>query len=149
MGPGVSARNDTPHAQAALDAVAARWNAAAAPWDAEALAAVYTADALFFGGRPGHCVGMEAIHAYFNSYEGVIRSGRMALVDQQLKCLAPACVLSQGYVDFAFELCDGQHTQSRLRTTLVLVSEDAQWRICQHHFSPTPEVPPLGQAEPH
>lgn len=139
----------TPQARAALDAVMALWNAAAAPWDADALTAVYTADALFFGGRPGHFVGAEAVQAYFQSYEGVIRSGRMALVDQHLKVLAPGCVLSQGFVDFAFELCDGQRTQSRLRTTLVLVSEDASWRICQHHFSPTPEVPPLGQAEPH
>lgn len=144
----MSTSANTLDAQRALDNVAARWNAAAAPWNADGLAAVYTADALFFGGRPGHCVGADAIHAYFKSYEGVIRSGRMVLVDQHLKCLAPACVLSQGFADFSFELGDGQSTLSRLRTTLVLVGEQGAWRIAQHHFSPTPEVPPLGQSTP-
>lgn len=129
-----------------MAAVVARWNAAAGPWNPDALAAVYTTDALFFGGRPGHCVGAGAIHAYFKSYEGVIRSGRMALVEQHLKPLAPGCVLAQGFVDFGFELSDGQSTRSRLRTTLILVAEDAAWRIAQHHFSPTPEAPPLGQS---
>lgn len=137
---------DTLQAQAALGVVAARWNAAASLWDADALAAIYTADALFFGGRPGHCVGAVAIQAYFKSYEGIIRSGRMALVEQQLKPLATGCVLAQGFAKFDFELCDGQLTRSRLRTTLILVYESATWRIAQHHFSPTPEAPPLGQS---
>lgn len=137
---------DAARAQQALDDIAARWNAAASPWRAEALAAIYTADALFFGGRPGHSVGAPAIHTYFKSYEGVIATGHMALVDQHLRCLAPSCVLSQGFVDFSFQLADGQATQSRLRTTLVLVRGEGGWLIAQHHFSPTPEVPPLGQS---
>jgi uncharacterized protein (TIGR02246 family) len=128
-----------------LNGVIARWNAAASPWSAEALSVIYTADALFFGGRPGHSVGAHAIRTYFKSYEGVIRQGRMVPVDQQFKWLAPSCFLSQGFVDFAFNLSDGQATQSRLRSTLVLVSEKGQWKIAQHHFSPTPEAPPLGQ----
>ncbi|MES2481251.1 MAG: SgcJ/EcaC family oxidoreductase [Pseudomonadota bacterium] len=134
-------------ARQALDEVAARWNVAAASWNAQALAAIYTADALFFGGRPGHSVGADAIAEYFKSYEGVIRSGRMVWVEPRLRCMAPGCVLSQGYVDFFFELADGQSTQSRLRATLVLVQDQGSWRIAQHHFSPTPEVPPLGQAK--
>jgi uncharacterized protein (TIGR02246 family) len=142
----VNATDEMVQAQQALDDIASRWNAAASPWCAEALAAIYSADALFFGGRPGHSVGAVAIHTYFMSYEGVIASGHMALVDQQLRCLAPSCVLSQGFVDFSFQLADGQSTQSRLRTTLVLVRGEDGWQIAQHHFSPTPEVPPLGQS---
>lgn len=139
---------NTPDAYSALDNVVARWNAAAAPWNADGLTTIYTADALFFGGRPGHFVGADAIRAYFTSYEGVIRAGRMVLVDQHPKCLEPSCVLSQGFADFFFELADGQSTHSRLRTTLVLVRDQGGWQIAQHHFSPTPEVPPLGQSAP-
>lgn len=141
----MSTGTDTPDAQAALDAAVVGWNAAAAPWDAEALAALYTADALFFGGRPGHGVGANAIHAYFKSYEGVIRSARMDLAEQQLKPLAPGCVLAQGFADFSFELSDGQTTRSRLRATLVLRREPDRWRILDHHFSTIPEAPPLGK----
>ena len=142
----VNSDTEAANPQQALDDVAARWNAAADPWSADALAAIYTVDALFFGGRPGHSVGAQAIHTYFKSYEGVIRSGRMLLVDQHIKCLAPSCVMSQGFVEFSFELADGQVTQSRLRTTLVMVRDQGDWQIAQHHFSTTPEVPPLGQS---
>lgn len=132
--------------QRALDDVVARWNVAAAPWTARSLAAIYNDDALFFGGRAGHSVGGEAIFEYFKSYEGVILSGSMALVDPHTRVLTLGCVLSQGFVDFSFVLADGQATRSRLRATLVLVFKHGAWRIAQHHFSPTPETPPLGQA---
>jgi uncharacterized protein (TIGR02246 family) len=131
-------------ASAALAAVEAAWNAAATPWTAAALTAVYTDDALFFGGRPGHYVGAQAIHGYFASYDGVIASGRMRLVEQEIRVLSPGVVLAQGFVDFAFVLDGPRETRSRLRTTLVLARQVDGWRICQHHFSVAPETPPLG-----
>lgn len=134
------------HDQAqALGAVEAAWNAAALAWDAQALAAIYTDDALLFGGRPGHAVGRAAIRDYFASYDGTIVSGRMALVEQQLQALAPELLLAQGYVDFAFVLAGDRHTRSSLRSTLILQRLQGTWRIRQHHFSPVPEAPPLGQ----
>ena len=63
--------------------VQAAWNAAARDWNADALTGVYTTDALFFGGRPGHATGHEAIRAYFASYDGVIQSATLELVEQQ------------------------------------------------------------------
>lgn len=140
----MNVNNEMAQAQQALDDIALRWNMAASPWCAEALAAIYSADALFFGGRPGHSVGVKAIYTYFNSYEGVIVSGNMDLLEQQLRCLSPSCVLSQGFVEFSFQLANGLATQSRLRTTLVLVRCERGWQIAQHHFSITPEAPPLG-----
>jgi uncharacterized protein (TIGR02246 family) len=136
----------SPLARAALDAVQSAWNAGARPWDPDRLADIYTQDALFWGGRPGHSVGSGAIRAYFGSYLGVIQAGTMALVEQEVRELAPGCLLAQGFVDFAFELTVGQSTRSRLRATLVLTLEDQIWKIRQHHFSPTPEAPPLGQS---
>jgi uncharacterized protein (TIGR02246 family) len=133
----------TEAACAALAIVQAAWNAAARHWDPQALAAVYTDDALFFGGRPGHAVGAGAIREYFASYDGVIESATLELVDQQFIPLSDDCFLAQGFGEFAFELSGNQQSRSRLRTTLVIARQHGEWRIRQHHFSATPESPPI------
>src|SRR5438552_13333410 len=92
--------DDTSEGRKALAAVQAAWNSAGKDWNPEALTAVYTADALFFGGRPGHSVGANPIREYFASYVGVIESGSMELVDQQIARLAAECFLAQGYGEF-------------------------------------------------
>ncbi|MFT3819298.1 MAG: SgcJ/EcaC family oxidoreductase [Rubrivivax sp.] len=120
------------------------WNAAARHWDAQALAAVYTADALFFGGRPGHAVGTEAIRAYFASYDGVIECAAMTLVEQAVIVLGPEGFLAQGHAEFDFVLTGRGASASRLRTTLLLAGTPQGWKIRQHHFSPVPAQPPLG-----
>jgi uncharacterized protein (TIGR02246 family) len=133
----------TDAAGAALAQIEAAWNAAARRWSADALTAVYTNDALFFGGRPGHSVGAAAIREYFASYEGVIDSATLALVEQQCVRLADDCFLAQGYGEFAFVLSGGRPSHSRLRTTLVVALQQGEWKIRQHHFSTTPESPPI------
>lgn len=130
-------------AQAALQDVERRWNAAALTWDAAALTALYAPEALFFGGRPGHAVGQTAIREYFTSYTGTLRSASMSLVDQTLIELCADTLLAQGHANFRFELADGRETAPELRTTLVLVRRLGEWQILQHHFSPTPEAPPI------
>ena len=142
-----AADGDDGEGRAALAAVEAAWNAAAAQWSADALTDVYTGDALFFGGRPGHYVGAQAIHGYFASYEGVIASGHMRLVEQEVRMLAAGVVLAQGFVEFAFVLDGARATRSRLRTTLIVVRQGDGWRIRQHHFSVAPETPPLGDTD--
>jgi uncharacterized protein (TIGR02246 family) len=137
---------DTIPGPEALAAVQEAWNGAARRWDPVALAAVYTPDALFFGGRPGHAVGACAIRDYFASYDGIIESGSMELMDQHIMAIAPTCLLAQGYADFSFVLSGGRSTKALLRTTLLIVLQDGQWKICQHHFSPTPSAPPLGDS---
>ncbi|MFB9123489.1 SgcJ/EcaC family oxidoreductase [Paraburkholderia dipogonis] len=130
-------------ASPALAIVQAAWNAGARHWNADALAAVYTADALFFGGRPGQSVGTGAIREYFASYEGVIDSATLELVEQQIVRLGTQCFLAQGYGEFSFTLSGGRMSRSRLRTTLVIALQDGEWRIRQHHFSAEPESPPI------
>lgn len=131
---------------AALAAVGADWNRGAEHWNADALAAVYADDALFFGGRPGHQVGRASIREYFASYEGVILSASLELVDQQVAELAPDLVVAQGYGHFSFVLAGDTPTRSVLRTTLLIERRGDRWRIRQHHFSMSPAVPPLGQS---
>lgn len=133
-------------AQAALDQVVADWNQAGSAWNASGLAATYACDGLLFGGRPGHCVGCEAIRGYFASYDGVILVGCMRMSDTELRTLAPDCVLAQGMVDFAFTLAGNEQTRSTLRATLVLQRDGNRWRIASHHFSTIPAAPPLGKS---
>lgn len=130
----------------ALAAVQAAWNDAGKDWNVDALTSMYTADALFYGGRPAHSVGTQAIRRYFASYEGVILSATMELVDQHVLSLGEGMFLAQGAVDFSFVLGGNQHTSSRLRTTMLCVRQQgAGWKIRQYHFSPLPPSPPLGR----
>ncbi|MES2999547.1 MAG: SgcJ/EcaC family oxidoreductase [Pseudomonadota bacterium] len=130
----------------ALAQVEAAWNDAGQRWDVDALTALYTDDALFFGGRPAHSVGSAQIRSYFASYEGVILSATMKLRDQHIVPLAPGSFLAQGAVDFSFILDGDQHTTSALRTTMLLVEDAGRWKIRQYHFSAMPPAPPLGRS---
>lgn len=127
----------------ALAIVQAAWNAGARRWNPDALTAVYTEDALFFGGRPGLSAGTGAIREYFASYVDVIESATLELVEQRFIRLGPDCFLAQGYGDFSFVLAGNRTSRSRLRTTLVIARQDGEWRIRQHHFSTEPQSPPI------
>ena len=127
----------------ALAVIQNAWNASARDWNADALTSIYTHDALFFGGRPGHAVGASAIRDYFASYVGVIESATLALVEQHVIALTDDCLLAQGFGEFVFVLDGGRESRSRLRTTLVIARHAGEWKICQHHFSASPESPPI------
>jgi uncharacterized protein (TIGR02246 family) len=120
------------------------WNLAAKVWNPKALAELYADDALFYGGRSGHSVGGAAIQAYFASYDGIIQSAVLDLIEQEFVQISPESFVSQGLGAFSFVLAGGRQTQSVLRTTLVLSQLNGEWKIQLHHFSVTPEVPPLG-----
>jgi len=120
------------------------WNLAAKVWNPKALAELYADNALFYGGRSGHSVGVAAIQAYFASYDGIIQSAVLDLIEQELVQISPESFVSQGLGAFSFVLTGGRQTQSVLRTTLVLSQLNGEWKIQLHHFSVTPEVPPLG-----
>ncbi|BCQ26455.1 nuclear transport factor 2 family protein [Caballeronia sp. NK8] len=130
-------------ARSALAVVQASWNLSARNWDVDALTAVYTDDALFFGGRPGHAVGPRAIREYFASYEGVIESATLELVEQHFIPVTDDCFLAQGFGEFLFVLGGSRVSRSRLRTTLLIVRQQNEWKIRQHHFSASPESPPI------
>jgi uncharacterized protein (TIGR02246 family) len=131
---------------AILEEAQARWNAAGRRWDPAAFTDCFTADGLFYGGRPSHAVGREAIRAYFDSYIGVIDVCQLALRDQEFVEPGPGFLLAQGWGEFSFVLANGQHTQSTVRTTWLLQQlPGGEWKIRQQHFAPAPTTPPLGQ----
>ena len=137
----------TAEAAAALRSVEHDWNAAAQNWNTAGLAALYTEDAVFYGGRPAHSIGRAEIRRYFDTYEGMFSKVRLALVDQELRALGDGVVLAQGYAAFDFVLAAGGATRAVLRSTLVLVRRPEGWRIAQHHFSATPAEPPIPPPE--
>lgn len=132
---------------AALGIVQDAWNAAAKQWNPSALTAVYTSDALFFGGRPDHFVGEDRIWKYFASYDGIILSARMSFKKQYFLHLGVDRFLAQGFCDFSFVLEGNKKTASVLRTTLVLVKKGEGWKIEQYHGAPAPSAPPLGESD--
>lgn len=128
----------------ALKFVERDWNAAGKNWNPDALAEIYTEDALFFGGRVGHSVGREKVHSYFESYRGILKSATLNLAEQHVIELAPNVFVAQGYGNFHFVLeKTGKQTDNVLRTTLVIVKRGDKWKVIDHHFSPTPEAPPI------
>lgn len=134
----------TSHPKKTLADMQNAWNLAAKVWNPKALAKLYADNALFYGGRSGHSVGVAAIQAYFESYDGIIQSAVLDLIEQELVQISPESFVSQGFGAFSFVLTGGRQTQSVLRTTLVLSRLNGEWKIQLHHFSVTPEVPPLG-----
>lgn len=132
--------------QAILEDVLARWNAAGQRWNPAAFADCFTDDGLFFGGRPTHYIGRDAIRAYFDSYIGVILVCQLALRDQAFVPAGPGFLLAQGWGEFSFTLADGQRTGSTVRTTWLMQQVDGGvWKIRQQHIAPAPQVPPLGR----
>ena len=132
---------------AEMESYLASWNAAASVWDCERLAECFTEDGLFFGGRPTHSVGRQAIEDYFRSYIGTISSCTLRVREQHVFNLEPDCFVAQGFGDFSFVLSDGLHTQSVVRTTLVLVCQQDRWKARLQHIAPIPKKPPLGRED--
>ena len=82
-----------------LKEMQASWNAAAKAWNPSALARFYMTDALFYGGRPGHSVGAAEIEKYFGSYDGIIRSAVLDLIEQQCVQIGVDSFAAQGFED--------------------------------------------------
>ncbi|WP_421697354.1 YybH family protein [Ancylobacter sp.] len=118
--------------------VESRWNAAASPWDAVALAGLYNDDALFFGLLPEFFVGRSAIEAYFSYYVGLYSGVTLSLVDQEVREISPTIIAAQGFGDIRNTRCDGLVVASRVRTSLVMTRSAQGWGISLHHFSHIP-----------
>src|SRR5262249_7950763 len=129
--------------ETALRSVERDWNAAAQDWNSAGLVALYTEDALFYGGRPGHPGGHAEGGGYFYFYFGTLAAAPPALVHPERRKTGEGGYLAQGYAAFDFELTAGGATHTMLRSTLVLTRRPEGWRIAQHHFSSAPSEPPI------
>src|SRR5215469_7953427 len=75
--------------ETALRTVERDWNAAAQHWSSAELVALYTEDAVFYGGRPGHAVGHAKVREYFDSYVGTLAVFCLSFGDQQQRHSGP------------------------------------------------------------
>ena len=130
-------------AQVTLEQVLSEWNEAAANWNVEGLASLYTPDALMFGGLPGHSVGYAGMRDYFRAYADRLAGANLTLIDQYIVALGPEAYTAQGFGIFRFQLIDGRQTGTTMRTSLLLEQRNDRWRIRQHHFSAIPAKPPI------
>lgn len=121
------------------------WNTAALHWNVEGLTALYAVDATMFAGRPGMARGTDGVRAYFDSYVGMLTSTQLELVDQVITELGADAFLAQGYGKFRFTLANDKQSITTLRTTWLLVRHGDRWLVSHHHFSATPEAPPVPQ----
>lgn len=112
-----------------LESLHAHWIAAFNRHDLDAHMALYTEDATLFGSVDALQVGKPAVRAYFAKVPATVRVEDYPM--PQARLLAPDVAVTAGHVLFM----DGD-VPSPYRMTWVLVRQDGNWRITQHHGSP-------------
>jgi uncharacterized protein (TIGR02246 family) len=110
-----------------------RWAKAFARADADALASLYTEDALFFGSMPDLYLQRSGVRRYFETlpkgYEGA------AFGETQAIEISRDLIVSAGFVTFTGER-EGERFSLLYRMSWTLVRSWEDWRIASHHASP-------------
>lgn len=117
--------NDT----ATIEALHKRWCEVFNSHDLDSHAALYTEDAMLFGSIPELVVGRAAIKAYFGGRGPKVHVAQYNF--PRVVMLSDTLAATAAHVDFA----DGE-TPMPYRVTWMLVKQDGNWRIAQHHGSP-------------
>jgi uncharacterized protein (TIGR02246 family) len=109
------------------------WIAAFNSHDLDRHMALYTEDATLFGAVDELKLGREAIRTYFGARGPDVRVKNYPM--PHVRTTGDDVAVTAGHVDFA----DGDEP-SPYRMTWVLVRQDGNWRITQHHGSPRHET---------
>jgi uncharacterized protein (TIGR02246 family) len=119
----------------AADDVAARiiakWSAAFAKLDADALCQLYSKHALFYGSNPTLYRGREGVKAYFT---GLPRWNAQSVQFTNVTTQAVGSDLVNMAATANFSVDDAPLT---VKITWVIVREDGDWKIVSHHVSST------------
>lgn len=105
------------------------WGTAFATRDINALVALYSEDALFFGSTATLYRGRSGVRVYFETLRKDIVLD--AFEPAEISLASAGIIIAAGYWNFLF---DGQLRPYRL--TWTIVREEAEWRIAAHHASP-------------
>jgi len=118
----------------AVPTIIEKWSAAFRKLDANALAALYSRHALFYGSNPTLYRGNEGVAAYFNALP------RWRAPTVQFTDVTTAQVNFAGTVNFDL----GEEAPPlTVKITWVIVREDGDWKIVSHHVSSkTPLIEP-------
>jgi uncharacterized protein (TIGR02246 family) len=112
-----------------VEAFISRWVAAFNAHDLDTHMALYAEDAMLFGSVDELQHGRASIRRYFGGRGPDVRVKSYPM--PEVRILSPNIVITAGHVDFA----DGDEAMP-YRMTWVLVRQDGDWRIMQHHGSP-------------
>jgi uncharacterized protein (TIGR02246 family) len=116
------------------NAVIERWSAAYNSNDPEAVAKIYTSDAILFGTvSPIMSEGTQAIVKYFTRIKGSGNQNKLG--DRRTIVLGDNAVVVTGFYEFT-RMQEGKAVPAPSRFTMVLVKRDGEWRIAHHHSSP-------------
>ncbi len=107
----------------------AKWSAAFARLDADALSSLYSTHALFYGSNPTLYRGRDGVKSYF---AGLPRwkSSSVRFTDVTTSAAGNDLVNMAGTANFAV---DGQALTVKI--TWVIVRDDGDWKIVSHHVS--------------
>ena len=112
-----------------VESLLREWIAAFNSHDLDRHMQLYMPDATLFGAVDDLKVGRDAIRGYFGARAPGMRVRHYPM--PRVAALGPDVTVTAGHVDFA----DGDELFP-YRMTWVLVRQDGNWRIAQHHGSP-------------
>ena len=117
----------------AADAVAgnviAKWSAAFARLDVDALSALYSRHALFYGSNPTLYRGRDGVKSYFAALPRW-NSNSVRFTDVTTDAAGDNVVNMAGTANFSVD--DASLT---VKITWVIIREDGDWKIVSHHVS--------------
>jgi len=115
------------------NAVVERWSAAFSSNEPEAIAKIYTSDAILLGTvSPIMSEGTDAIVKYFTPTKGTGNKNKLG--DRRTIVLGDNAVVVTGFYEFT-RMQEGKPVPGPARFTMLLVKRDGEWRIAHHHSS--------------
>lgn len=114
-----------------VSGIIANWSAGFVKLDADALAALYSKNAFFFGSNPSLYCGQDGVAAYFNGLPKW-RSRSVQFTDVRAAEVTPDLINMAATATFVLD--EGAKTLS-VKITWVIAREDGDWKIVSHHVS--------------
>lgn len=118
-------------ADAIVSAVIAKWCAGFAKLDAAALSSLYAKDAFFFGSNPKLYRGRGGVADYF---DGLPRWRKPSATFSEVNAVQASPDLINMAATIAFDLA-GERDDLVVKMSWVLIREDGEWKIVNHHAS--------------
>ena len=118
-------------ADTVVSATIAKWCAGFATLDAAALSSLYSRNAFFFGSNPKLYRGRDGVADYFN---GLPRWRKPSAAVSEVRAAQAAPVIINMGATITFDLA-GERTEFVVKMSWVIIREDGDWKIVNHHAS--------------
>jgi len=115
-----------------VSSIIEKWSAGFNKLDADALASLYSKNALFFGSTPPLYKGKEGVAAYFNALPRW-KSPTVQFTDLVVTPLGSDAINVAATASF---VVSESAPPVSFRLTWVVIREDNDWKIVSHHVSP-------------